>query len=115
MVVNCGTGRSFAITPTPGYYIADVLVDGGSVGAVTFSTIADQSLLSGAPMYIPLDGLIQSETQQLQYTHLCHCAHRIGYISGDGCGWVGAHLDQAKQGTIHNMAINCFAVDRQAI
>jgi len=33
--VGCGASQSFTIAPDAGYHIADVLVDGGSVGAVT--------------------------------------------------------------------------------
>ncbi len=33
--VESGANRTFAITPSTGYHVADVLVDGGSVGAVT--------------------------------------------------------------------------------
>src|SRR5205085_391526 len=33
--VNCGDNQSFTITPDPCYVVADVLVDGVSVGAVT--------------------------------------------------------------------------------
>ncbi len=36
--VNYGASQSFTITPTTGYQVADVLVDGGSVGAVTSYT-----------------------------------------------------------------------------
>ena len=34
-VVNHGASQSFTITPSPNYHIVDVVVDGGSVGAVT--------------------------------------------------------------------------------
>ncbi len=33
--LNAGSSASYAITPNSGYHIADVLVDGSSVGAVT--------------------------------------------------------------------------------
>ena len=33
--VSAGANQSYIITPDPGYHVADVLVDGGSVGAVT--------------------------------------------------------------------------------
>src|SRR5205085_10234888 len=33
--VNCGVNQAFTITPDPCYVVADVLVDGVSVGAVT--------------------------------------------------------------------------------
>jgi hypothetical protein len=36
--VNYGTNQSFTITPSPNYHVADVLVDGSSVGAVTSYT-----------------------------------------------------------------------------
>ncbi|HET9681388.1 MAG TPA: LamG-like jellyroll fold domain-containing protein, partial [Candidatus Limnocylindrales bacterium] len=35
-----GTDRAFTITPAPGYHVADVLVDGSSVGAVASYTFA---------------------------------------------------------------------------
>ena len=35
MTVNYGAGQTFTITPSTGYHVADVLVDGASVGAVT--------------------------------------------------------------------------------
>src|SRR5205823_3517278 len=40
--VACGANQSFTITPNAGYAVADVLVDGSSVGAVssyTFSSV----------------------------------------------------------------------------
>jgi hypothetical protein len=40
--VNYGSGQTYSITPNTGYHIADVLVDGGSVGAVgsyTFTNV----------------------------------------------------------------------------
>ncbi|MBN2355300.1 IdeS/Mac family cysteine endopeptidase [candidate division KSB1 bacterium] len=39
--VDAGTSKTFAITPDTGYQIADVLVDGQSVGVVTEYTFAD--------------------------------------------------------------------------
>jgi len=36
VVVNHGAYKNFTITPSTGYHILDVLVDGGSVGAVTY-------------------------------------------------------------------------------
>jgi hypothetical protein len=41
--VSSGTGKTFAITPNAGYRVADVLVDGASVGAVatySFSSVS---------------------------------------------------------------------------
>src|SRR5439155_13776966 len=35
VAVNCGSGQTFTITPDACHDIADVLVDGGSVGAVS--------------------------------------------------------------------------------
>ena len=35
VIVNEGSDKSFTITPDTGYYIADVLVDGSSIGAVS--------------------------------------------------------------------------------
>ena len=41
VVVNDGDDQSFTITPAANYHVADVLVDGGSVGAVTSYTFTD--------------------------------------------------------------------------
>jgi len=55
-----GATPSYAITPAPGYMVADVLVNGGSVGAVTDYTFApvhaDQAIsASFAPVLYPLN------------------------------------------------------------
>ena len=39
--VACGTDQAFTITPDPGYHIADVVVDGISIGAVGSHTFTD--------------------------------------------------------------------------
>jgi YVTN family beta-propeller protein len=39
--VNQGAGKSFTITPAAGYHVADVLVDGSSVGALTTYTFVN--------------------------------------------------------------------------
>jgi hypothetical protein len=39
--VACGGSQLFTITPSGGYHVADVLVDGGSVGAVTSYTLSN--------------------------------------------------------------------------
>ena len=47
-VVN-GADQTFTITPNPGYHVADVLVDGASVGAVlsyTFTDVTDDHTIS---------------------------------------------------------------------
>jgi len=36
--VASGTDKTYTITPAAGYHVADVLVDGASVGAVTSYT-----------------------------------------------------------------------------
>ncbi len=41
VTVNCGTDQTFTITPASCYQIADVLVDGVSVGAVTSYTFTN--------------------------------------------------------------------------
>ena len=41
VVVNHGDNQSFTITPDTGYHVADVLVDGSSVGAVTSYTFTN--------------------------------------------------------------------------
>ncbi len=39
--VNCAGSQPYTITPAPGYYVLDVLVDGSSVGAVTGYTFTN--------------------------------------------------------------------------
>jgi hypothetical protein len=49
VVVSEGSSQTFTISPSPGYQIASVLVDGGSVGAVssyTFSSVAASHTIS---------------------------------------------------------------------
>src|SRR4030095_9723697 len=41
VVVSHGGSQSFTITPNTGYHVADVLVDGASVGAVTAYTFSN--------------------------------------------------------------------------
>jgi ABC-type transporter MlaC component len=51
MTVNYGTSQSYTITPSANYHVADVLVDGVSVGAVTsynFTTIAANHTISAS-------------------------------------------------------------------
>ena len=40
-MVNYGSDQAFTITPAAGYHVADVLVDGVSVGAVTTYTFTN--------------------------------------------------------------------------
>jgi hypothetical protein len=49
VVVNAGANKSFTITPSAGYSVADVLVDGASAGAVrnyTFNSVAANHSIS---------------------------------------------------------------------
>ena len=39
--ISCGGSQSFSISPNSGYYISNVYVDGGSVGAVSSYTFAN--------------------------------------------------------------------------
>src|SRR5258706_2445318 len=41
VAVNSGAGQAFTITPDASYHVADVLVDGSSVGAVTSYTFTN--------------------------------------------------------------------------
>ena len=41
VLVNCGVNQTFTISPNTSYHIANVLVDGGSVGAVTSYTFTN--------------------------------------------------------------------------
>ncbi|MFA7446072.1 MAG: putative Ig domain-containing protein, partial [Flavobacteriaceae bacterium] len=49
--VNCGANQAFAITPDSGYAVADVLVNGTSVGAVTtytFQNVTENQTISAS-------------------------------------------------------------------
>src|SRR5256712_1857818 len=51
VTVNSGTNQPFTITPDTGYHVADVLVDGSSVGAVTtytFTTVTANHTISAS-------------------------------------------------------------------
>ena len=51
VAVNYGSNQTFTITPNPNYHVADVLVDGASVGAVTsypFATVAANHTISAS-------------------------------------------------------------------
>jgi hypothetical protein len=59
-VVDCGTDHTFTVTADPGYHIADVQADGGSVGAVashTFTNVQASHTISAtfAPDATPTD------------------------------------------------------------
>ena len=55
MAVNCGTDQTFTIAPDACYQIADVLVDGSSVGAVTSYTFTNVSATHTiAASFVPL-------------------------------------------------------------
>jgi len=60
-VVNQGGSRLFTITPSPGYKINDVLVDGGSVGAVsdyTFTGVAADHTISASFVVDPVPQML---------------------------------------------------------
>src|SRR6185295_13475267 len=48
VTVSCGSDQSFTITPAACYHIADVLVDGVSVGAVSSYTITNYTITASA-------------------------------------------------------------------
>jgi hypothetical protein len=51
VAVNQGETQSFTISPNPGYHVADVLVDGSSVGAVTtytFTNVTDDHTITAS-------------------------------------------------------------------
>ena len=75
VVVNEGANQSFTITPDTGFHVADVLVDGISVGAVTSHTftnvIANHTIAASfAAHHVHDHGL--GRRQRL------HCSHRRG-------------------------------------
>ena len=62
--VNYGGSQSYTITPDAGYHIADVLVDGSSVGAVTsynFTNVTANHTISAS---FAINDYIQSQQQQ---------------------------------------------------
>ena len=62
VVVNDGANAPFNITPDSGYHVADVLVDGGSVGAVTTYTFmnvtADHTIAASFAVNVPAGDLV---------------------------------------------------------
>ncbi|MBK6283472.1 MAG: hypothetical protein IPF54_13210 [Draconibacterium sp.] len=69
-IVNCGANQSFTITPSLGYQVEDVLVDGSSVGALTtyeFTNVTSNHTISASfeiisTSLLGLDGTISSGT-----------------------------------------------------
>ncbi len=56
MTVNSGASQTFTITPNTGYHVADVLVDGSSVGAVpsyTFTNVTTNHTIAASFIAIP--------------------------------------------------------------
>ena len=51
--VDYGSSPTYTITPDPGYHVADVLVDGGSVGAVTSYTFENVDAPTASPPASP--------------------------------------------------------------
>src|SRR5204862_95929 len=74
--VNCGDNQSYSITADACYHIADVLVDGSSVGAVasyTFSDVQANHTISATFTIIPCTSLLRSYLCNIcnQYLHDC--------------------------------------------
>ena len=68
VIVNQGLDKSFTITPDTGYQIADVLVDGSSVGAVssyTFTNVTEDHIISANFISLPND-VVQFEDPNLE-------------------------------------------------
>ena len=80
--VQCGGEQSFSITPDSGYQIADVQVDGISVGVMnsyTFTSIAENHTISAGfqPFCSPLaEGLHEDDAPGITYT--------AGWLQGSG-------------------------------
>lgn len=69
VTVNQGSNKSFTITPDTGYSIADVLVDGSSVGAVssyTFTNITENHTIFATFISVP-PGLVHNLTKDTYY------------------------------------------------
>src|SRR5258706_69749 len=77
--VNYGSNQAFTITPNTGYHVADVLVDGSSVGAVTSYTFTNVT----ANHTIAASFAINTYTMTVT-------------LAGNGSGTVALDPDQAK-------------------
>ena len=84
VVVNCGADQSFTITPDPCYDVADVLVDGVSVGPVTSYTFTN----------VQADHTIAA-TFVLKTFTITASAGTGGSISPDGAVVVNCGADQS--------------------
>ncbi len=84
VVINQGGSQTFTITTDAGYHVADVLVDGASMGAVTSYTIAS----------VTADHTIRASFASDAYTiNASACAH--GSISPSGAVTVDPGTDQS--------------------
>ena len=137
VVVNQGADQSFTITPTAGFAIADVLVDGGSVGAVgtyTFTNvIADHTISAsfsantftitasaGAGGAIaPSGAVVVAEGNDQSFTITPDTGFHIAdvLVDGSSVGAVGSYTftNVTADHTIHaTFAINTYTITASA-
>jgi hypothetical protein len=95
VAVNCGSSQTFTITPFAGYSIADVLVDGLSVGEVTSYTFNNVTsthsiAVSFAPIPIPItpycatDGSVYAIARAGDRIYIGGAFGRVGPPTGGG-------------------------------
>jgi hypothetical protein len=85
VIVNQGSDKSFTITPDTGYSIADVLVDGSSVGAVssyTFTNVTEDHTIS-ATFSAEATGPVHNLTKGTYYNTIQAALDDADSLGGD--------------------------------
>jgi len=128
--VNQGTDKAFTITPIPGYHIADVLVDGVSVGAVgnyTFSNVManhtiSASFASNQPVTVtasagpngsisPAGDVVLFSGSNKMFTFTPAAGYRVADVVVDGAsvGAVNSYTFNAISATNHTISVSFTA------
>ena len=100
IIVNQGLDKSFTITPDTGYSINDVLVDGGSVGAIssyTFTNVTEDHTISATFRDFPVDNMPVVETCSVNPTSvILGDSFNISYTVSDDIGLQQTELWRAN-------------------
>ena len=125
MTVNYGANQTFTITPDAGYHVADVLVDGASVGAVTSYTFTNvtadhtisasfgqlnlwvHNILAAAGPHgstSPTGSVLVNHGSSLSFTIKPDTNHNIKSVLVDGVsvGPVSSYISQCRGGPLHH-------------
>ncbi|HXX57181.1 MAG TPA: fibronectin type III domain-containing protein [Thermodesulfovibrionales bacterium] len=121
VTVNQGANRSFTIAPNAGYYIADVKVDGVSVGALTtytFSNVTASHTIAATAAIYPVCGTANAEAfLTAPATNLCSKGILGGSgvtASANGWTWKCKSSDKTKYVSCSANLVACGTANTEA-